>query len=108
MAHMKVLQTVINTNQKLIGHPLPSLKDLFRLGPLLLSPEGTQHSEGLLKLRELEGARKPDGGDGVVEGRSLAGEQGNPWLEVFKSEGLKDDWLRRNADLALIGWSGDA
>ncbi|KAK5623116.1 hypothetical protein CRENBAI_019564 [Crenichthys baileyi] len=34
---------------------------------------------------------KPDGGDGVEEGRSSAGEQGDPWLEVIKSEALKGD-----------------
>ncbi|KAK5608199.1 hypothetical protein CRENBAI_002592 [Crenichthys baileyi] len=60
------------------------------------------------EIRELEGARKPDGGDGVEEGRSLAVEQGDPWLEVLKSKALKGDLLRRNADLMLIGWSGDA
>ncbi|MEQ2250071.1 hypothetical protein ILYODFUR_036124 [Ilyodon furcidens] len=60
------------------------------------------------EIRELEGASKPDIGDGVEEGRSSAGEQGDPWLEVLKSEALKGDWLRRNADLTLIDWSGDA
>ncbi|MEQ2310102.1 hypothetical protein AMECASPLE_005509 [Ameca splendens] len=60
------------------------------------------------EIRELEGARKPDGGDGVEEGRISAGEEEDPWLEVLKSKALKGDWLRRNADLMLIGRSGDA
>jgi len=34
MAHKNTLQRVINTAQKIIGHPLPSLKDLYSTGCL--------------------------------------------------------------------------
>ncbi|KAK5607375.1 hypothetical protein CRENBAI_024776 [Crenichthys baileyi] len=63
---------------------------------------------GVVEARGGKEARRSlghDGKDGEEEGRSSAEESMNGGL---LSKALQDDWLKRDEDLTLIGWSRGA